>query len=56
MSLSEFLHMDGYAAYVWSCYGLTAAVLIATEWLSRRSLKAAQRDAMRRVQMSDSQP
>ena len=56
MSLSEFLHMDGYAGYVWSCYGLTAAVLIAMEWMSRRDLQAAQRNALRRVEMSDTQP
>ena len=56
MSLGEFLHMDGYAGYVWSCYGLTAVVLIAMEWVSRRNLKAAQRNALRRVDMSNSQP
>jgi len=26
-TLREFLHMDGYAFYVWSAYTLTAAVL-----------------------------
>lgn len=26
-SLSEFLEMGGYAAYVWSAYGITAVVL-----------------------------
>lgn len=55
MTLGEFLHMDGYAAYVWSCYGLTAVVLVVMEWMSRRNLKAAQRNALRRVQMSDTQ-
>ncbi len=29
MSLSEFLHMGGYAFYVWTSYALTAVVLIA---------------------------
>ena len=28
MSLTEFLHMGGYAFYVWTSYGLTAAVLL----------------------------
>lgn len=28
MSFGEFLAMGGYAAYVWSAYGLTLAVLI----------------------------
>ena len=26
--MSEFLHMGGYAAYVWSSYGLTFLVLL----------------------------
>ena len=28
MSLEDFLHMGGYAFYVWTSYGLTAAVLL----------------------------
>ena len=28
-SIDEFLHMGGYASYVWSAYGITAVVLIA---------------------------
>jgi len=26
--MTEFLHMGGYAGYVWSSYGISAAVLI----------------------------
>lgn len=29
MSLSEFLHMGGYALYVWSSYGLALVVMLA---------------------------
>lgn len=29
MSLEEFLHMGGYAGYVWSSYGITLVVLLA---------------------------
>jgi heme exporter protein D len=29
MTLNEFLHMGGYAFYVWTSYGLAAAILIA---------------------------
>jgi heme exporter protein CcmD len=41
MSLREFIDMSGYGAYVWSCYGLTFAVLI---WLgvSGRRARAAE--------------
>jgi len=28
MSLTEFLHMGGYAFYVWTSYGLTTVVLL----------------------------
>ena len=28
MDLQEFLRMGGYAGYVWTAYGLTAAVLV----------------------------
>lgn len=49
MNLTEFLHMGGYAPYVWSCYGLTAIVLIGMEWAGRRQLRLAQEKARRRV-------
>jgi heme exporter protein D len=32
----EFLHMGGYAAYVWSAYGITLAVLLFNIWSARR--------------------
>jgi len=31
--MSEFLHMGGYAGYVWSAYGIALVVLIANLWL-----------------------
>ena len=31
--------MDGYGAYVWSCFGLTFAVLIYNAWASRQQLR-----------------
>ncbi len=35
--MSEFLAMDGYAAYVWSSFGLTFAVLLANAIIAFRS-------------------
>ncbi len=35
-SLSRFLAMGGYAAYVWPAYGITAMVLTGNWWLARR--------------------
>jgi heme exporter protein D len=47
--MNEFLHMGGYAAYVWSCFGLAAAVL-AWNIVSARRLHAAARErAIRRT-------
>ena len=54
MNLGEFLHMGGYAPYVWSCFGLTAVVLVGMEWTSQRRLKAAQQQAQRRAQIAGS--
>jgi heme exporter protein D len=47
MSLSEFLHMGGYAFYVWSSYAVVAAVLLGNIALAhsrrRRALDAIRR-------------
>jgi heme exporter protein CcmD len=40
-----------YASYVWSCYGITAAVLILNVWLARRSHTTELKAASRRMQM-----
>jgi len=47
--MSEFLHMGGYAAYVWSSYGIALLVLLANliaPVMSRRKLllQLAQRE------------
>lgn len=48
MSMSEFFNMGGYAAYVWSCYGLTLVVLAGNLWVARRDLAAQVLRAARR--------
>lgn len=49
MELREFLHMGGYAGYVWTAYGLSTLVLV-LNWVSARRTEAEQRDlAMRRM-------
>jgi len=46
--MSGFLHMGGYGAYVWTCFGL-AAVVLAWNVVAARRLHAAARDrALRR--------
>jgi heme exporter protein CcmD len=42
----EFLQMGGDAAYVWSAYGITLAVLILNVWLVRAKRRLALRRAM----------
>ena len=37
--LMDFLHMGGYAAYVWSSFALTAAVLLINIISARRQFK-----------------
>jgi heme exporter protein CcmD len=40
MNFTTFFAMGGYGAYIWSCYGITAAVLIFMLWRARSELKA----------------
>ena len=51
MDLHNFLSMSGYGAFVWSCYGLTLAVLIWNAWSARRALREEIVLAKRRTQM-----
>lgn len=50
MTLREFLDMSGYGTYVWSCYGLTFAVLIWQGIASRRGLANELVRAKRKLQ------
>lgn len=34
--MTEFLHMGGYAAYVWSAYGITLGVVLLNAWSAHR--------------------
>jgi heme exporter protein CcmD len=52
MDLQTFLHMGGYAEYVWPAYGLTAAILLWNWWSARRSESEAQVSARRRTEIA----
>jgi heme exporter protein CcmD len=43
------LAMGSYGAYVWSCFALTAAVLMICEWRARRRHRIVYRDVEVRV-------
>ena len=47
--MSEFLHMGGYAAYVWPCMALAAVVLAWNAFAARRLRTLARERALRRV-------
>jgi heme exporter protein CcmD len=55
MDLQNFLSMSGYGAYVWSCYGLTLAVLVWSAWSARRALREQIVQATRRAQMQSAE-
>jgi heme exporter protein D len=56
MSLREFVHMGGYAAFVWPSYALAVIVIQANISAARRSLREAQRLARRRIQSAQGSP
>ena len=43
--MTEFLAMGGYAAYVWTAYGITLLVLVLNVAAARRRLRGALRRA-----------
>ncbi|MCZ6560417.1 MAG: heme exporter protein CcmD [Gammaproteobacteria bacterium] len=51
--LSEFLHMGGYAGYVWSSFGLTAAVLLINLVGAQRQFKQRLAFVRRRIAAED---
>jgi heme exporter protein D len=52
-SLSAFLRMGGYAAYLWPAYGITFAVILLNILWARRRFARARADARRRVAMQE---
>lgn len=47
-SLSALLAMGGHAPYVWSAWGMTAALLIGSAWHARAERRRLIRDLQRR--------
>lgn len=47
--MSHFLHMGGYAAYVWPSYGITLLILGLNIYWARRRLALAREQARRRL-------
>jgi heme exporter protein D len=51
--VSDFLHMGGYAPYVWTAYGITLVVIVVNAWLA---VRGHARSLARVRQMSSAQP
>lgn len=47
-TFSEFLHMSGYAGYVWSAFGLTLLVMSALFFISRSQYRRKLEEIKRR--------
>jgi heme exporter protein CcmD len=47
--------IETYASFVWSCYGITAAIVLLNIWLARRSFKNELAAARRRQQMKSNE-
>lgn len=48
-SFSEFLAMGGHAPYVWSAWGVTALLLLATVWHARSEQRQLLKGLKRRA-------
>ena len=53
--MTEFLSMGGYAAYVWSAYGISLAVLLANVWLPINREKQLLQSLKKRQQREEQQ-
>ena len=47
--MNDFLHMGGYAAFVWPSYALTLAVIFLNVFWAQRSLARASAEARRSI-------
>lgn len=56
MSVSQFLEMGGYAAFVWPAYAVTFIVLIGNVIAASRSHRRAMEEARRRLRAGQPGP
>ena len=50
--MEDFLHMGGYAPYVWSSYALALAIVVWNVWAARRLHADARDRALKRLLMN----
>ena len=51
--MEDFLAMGGYARFVWTAIGLTAAVLVLNVWSAARRFRKVRRDIAMRAAARD---
>ena len=56
MNLTEFLHMGGYAFYVWTSYGITLLVLLANIVIPLRQRRKLLTDIARAARRARREP
>ncbi|HTV50405.1 MAG TPA: heme exporter protein CcmD [Steroidobacteraceae bacterium] len=54
--MTAFLHMGGYARFLWPSYGITFAVILLNVFWAQRLLAGARAEARRRLAMQESVP
>lgn len=52
MNLNDFLHMGGYAQFVWTSYGIALAVILWNVWGALRMRAEAREQALRRTEIA----
>lgn len=51
--MMAFLHMGGYARYLWPAYGFTFVIVFLNIYWARRLIARARTEAKRRIAMRD---
>lgn len=52
MNMQDFIHMGGYAQFVWTSYALALAVIVGNVWGALRMRAAARERALRRTEIA----
>lgn len=50
--MQDFIHMGGYAQFVWTSYALALAVIVGNVWGALRMRAAARDKALRRTEIA----
>lgn len=54
--MTDFIAMGGYAKYVWTAFGISLVMLVATIWLSKRNLAQTRKRVLRKIRATEGTP